>query len=205
MSKLRFRDYFRIHIDISSIVIILLVILIGYRSVANYLFHWVDWISKEIKWPTWFGEFSLNFFSDVISAIVLIYLGYLILGWKKKPYFAGKFKAFEIVKDKKGNETETEWGILILSYNIFLSRLKGVLKSKDGTVCIELNGSFDKERYFRGTYIEKDKPSRLRLGAFLMLLDANGDNYKGSFMHVSPTTAIDEPELGFARWEKITC
>ena len=130
-------------------------------------------------------------------------MGYIYFRTRTKPFFAGKFVAYEVIKISDSEEESKAWGDLRLTYNVFSRRLKGILKSTDGKVCIQLQGEFDKERYFRGTYIEKDKPSRLRLGAFLMLLDSEGDNYIGVFLHVSPTTNLDKPELGYARWEKV--
>ena len=203
MSKLKFRDYLRIHIDIPTVVIILLFVLIVYRQVTNFIFQSITFLTQEIKFPSWTKDISINVISEFVAVGILIFWGYLYFRLKTKPFFAGEFKAYEITKTLGQADTKTEWGNLKLTYNIFSKRIKGILRSKDDQVCIQLEGEFDKERYFRGTYIEKDKPSRLRLGAFLMLLDSNGDNYEGAFMHVSPTTKIDTPEPGHAIWEKV--
>ena len=203
MSKLKFRDYLRIHIDIPTVVIILLFVLIVYRQVTNFIFQSITFLTQEIKFPSWTKDISLNVISEFVAVVIFLFLGYLYFRLKSKPFFAGEFIAYEITKTLGQADTKTEWGNLKLTYNIFSKRIKGILRSNDGQVCIQLEGEFDKERYFRGTYIEKDKPSRLRLGAFLMLLDSNGDNYEGAFMHVSPTTKIDTPEPGHAIWEKV--
>jgi hypothetical protein len=202
MSKLKLKDYFRVHIDIPTIIIVLLCILIGYRQLANFTFHGIIFLTQKIEFPAWFKDVSINVLSEFIAAAILIFLGYLYFRTKRKPFFAGNFTAYEITKNA-GADVKTEWGTLRLTYNIFSKRIKGVLRSTDGKTSIHLDGQFDKERYLSGTYIEKEKPSRLRLGAFLMLLEGDGDNYEGTFIHVSPLTGFDKPELGHAKWEKI--
>jgi len=203
MSKPKLRDYLRIHIDIPNIIIILLCVLILYPTLSNWAFSGIEWISKKVTTPSWWGEVGVNVLSEFIAFALLAFLGYLIVLFSRKPYYAGKFKTFEVTKKAGQSDTEVEWGELRLSYNLFTKRLKGVMRSLDQKVCIELNGVFEKERYFRGTYIEKDKPSRLRLGAFLMQMQLDGDNYEGAFIHFSPTTGLIEPELGYAKWEKL--
>ncbi len=147
-------------------------------------------------------DVSINVISEIIGFFILLGLGFIYFRMNKKPFFAGEFITYQLEEKEDGSSEYVEWGSLMLTYNIFTNQLKGIMISKKKDICLKVTGEFDKERYFRGTYVEKDKPSRLRLGAFLMLLDSDGDNYEGSFMFVSPTTTIDEPQVGKARWEK---
>lgn len=202
MSKQKFKDYLKVHIDIPSLIVILLILFIFWRKLTIIIFNSCEFIYQEVNPPEWVKNIGLGIVSNILSAAILIFIGYLYFKLKTKPFFAGNFTAYEITKNTGAADTETEWGNLTLTYNIFSKRIKGILRSKDNQVCITLSGEFDKDRYLRGTYIEKDNPSRLRLGAFLMLLSPNGDNYEGSFMHLSPSTGFDKPELGFAKWIK---
>jgi hypothetical protein len=124
-------------------------------------------------------DIFINVISEFIAAAILLFLGYLYLRTRAKSEFAGIFKSYAVTK------------------------IEGVLRSKDGSANLEIEGQFDKERYLRGTYIESDKPASLRLGAFIMLLSSNGEDYEGLYIALSPLTSSEKPELAHAKWKRV--
>jgi hypothetical protein len=203
MSKLKLKDYFRIHFDIPSLTVILLIILIIYRPAAILFLKFVQVITRKIDIPQWVKDVVINVSSEIIGALIIALIIFLYLKLTSKPFFAGKYKAYEKIEKDGGVEVFEEWGTINLTYNIFFKSMKGTLVSTDGSVKFKLSGEIDKERYFKGTYIQQDKPSALRLGAFLMLVNPYGESYEGMFLHFSPTTTITQPEKGFAKWVRI--
>lgn len=198
----KIRDYFRLHIDIPTIVIILLIVAIVYRPFANFLFSRIGIASQIIKAPAWAKDIILNVISEFIAAFLLVVVGYIYIKYNSHPYFAGSFTAFAVTKIQGQPDDEEEWGDLRLTYNIFSKKIKGELKSKAGDARLKIDGEFDKERYLRGTYIDADKPSSLRLGAFIMLLNKNGDDYEGMYIALSPLTDSEQPEMAYAKWKR---
>lgn len=203
MSKLKIKDYFRIHFDFPTLTVILLLILICIRPFTVLFFKFVQIITIKINIPQWAKDVCINVSSEIIGAVIIALLVFLYLKLTSKPYFAGEFKAYEKVINEDKSEVYEEWGTIILTYNILFRSMKGILLKSDGTVNLKLVGEIDKERYFKGTYNQQGKPSALRLGSFLMLIDSDGDNYEGMFLHFSPTTAITQPKIGYAKWVRI--
>jgi hypothetical protein len=145
-------------------------------------------------------DLAISVMANVITAIIAVLFGYILYKINSKPFYAGKFTAYEIYTDCGD---EAEWGELMLTYNLLNKKVKGILKHKSKNITIKINGTFERERYLVGTYIENSRPSRLRLGSFIMTINPEGDIYEGSFLHLSPTTGYENANLGKARWEKV--
>ncbi len=199
-NKLKFRDYLRVHIDLTTIVIVLLIVAIFYRPLLGYLFNFIEFTNQKITFPVWVRDFLINIGSEILALLFITFMIFIFIKLKSKPYYAGSFTAYEIIKEKGKPNVQNEWGSLYLTYNIFTKRVKGILTHNASPITIKIDGVFEKERYLRGSYIEKNKPSRLRLGAFIMLLDVEGDDYIGEFLHFSPTTGFEDIGLGEAKW-----
>lgn len=192
------KEFFLVHFDLPTAIILIII------------FGWVCW--RGLKSILDFCGFSkpkiFNYISkselikDVVinltSIAIIAVFGYFLYQLKSKTYYVGEFTAFENSEDTRYKEVE--WGTVVLTYNLFSNNIRGILKSYQGDIVIEIDASLEREIYLKGTYKEVSKLSRLRLGAFLMKLDSNGDSYNGDFLLISPFNNADSIKKGDVRW-----
>jgi hypothetical protein len=188
----------RIHLDIPSAVIILLIISLFFRPLLNFLFNVSSNFLQEVKFSPWFEIISLKVVCEMIAAMIIIPLILYFFRLSTKSMLVGKFNAFDIV-----GTNENVWGIVTLSYNMFSNKIRGTLTSTSDDSEILIEAIFDRGSYLRGHYIEKKKLSRRRMGAFLLTLDGEGDNYSGPYVFIDPADGNDIPKQGKAKWVKI--
>lgn len=187
--------YCRLHIDLNTIVIILLIILIFHRAFLGFVFSSVSFIETKFTIPEWIPGFLIGTLSNFISALILIPIIFWVFRISYKSKLCGKFKAFDIINGK-----EEFWGNLKLTYNIFSNRIRGRMRSDKHDADIIIDAIFERGEYLRGYYIEQKKVNRRRMGAFLLILDGSGDSYSGSYVFVDPKSNNIIPQEGKVKW-----
>lgn len=190
------KKFLRIHLDIPAIVLIAVGFLLVYRPLAEWLFSIVGWADTQIQFPLWAGPLAQSVVANLLSAAVVVPIAVWILRIRSKAAAAGRFKAF-VVTDGR----EDDWGEVVLSYNIFSTKVQGTLTHND--IVMHLEAVFDKDQYLRGHYSEQSNLARRRLGAFLLLLTGEGDGYRGPFVFVDPADENATPKTGLVRWQRV--
>jgi hypothetical protein len=189
---------FRLHVDLPSVVIVLLLVTLVYRPLLNVAIPTLESTGTELGFPPSVIAFLRDFFANLTAGAIVLVVGYWIFDIKLKSAYAGEFLAFDI---KKGHEEE--WGRIRLTYNLFSRRIRGLLHNEAIKVDIEIDGVFERGQYIRGTYIERGRVERRRMGAFLMMLQGEGDEYRGKYVYVDPEEGHDIPTRGEAKWVRI--
>lgn len=193
---MKLRDFFRLHFDLNTIVVLLVVIFLIHRPATNWLLGLIGQVSSIEALPDWIRTFVFSVGANLVSAIVI---ALIVFGWvrtSRKTMAVGRFKAYDTSSGKKA-----DWGEVRLSYNLFSTRIVGVLSNQD--VSLRLEASFDRELYLRGHYAETGNIARRRLGAFLLCLDGEGNTYTGAFAFVDPAEPNSTPKTGTVRWERL--
>jgi hypothetical protein len=193
------RRFFRLHIDISTVLILAVIFLVFYRPLLNLIFKGMSFASAELH-P---GEAVREILLKVISEIITISIVFPVLVYffkiNTRALLSGKFTAFDI--DTSGSEVE--WGTVTLTYNLFSNKIRGSLVPKTAGNEIEIEAVFERSRFLCGYYVDKKTSTRRRLGGFLLMLDGEGSNYTGQYVFVDPQDANDSPKTGKATWKKI--
>ena len=193
----KIKRWLNLHFDISSLVIILLLVSLVYRPLLNFLFLTSTNLTPKLTVPEWVEHILLKVLCEIIAAAIILPLVFYLFRVSSKSMLTGKFTAFDIIDGK-----DTEWGTVTLTYNMFSNRIKGVLTSVSGDADLHIDAAFERGSYLRGHYIEKKKLTSRRMGAFLLMLDGEGDNYSGSYVFVDPDEANGIPKEGKAKWIK---
>jgi hypothetical protein len=183
----------RLHVDIPSVVFVLLVVILIHRPAARWVFTVVDWGERELQLPQWFGGFLLNVVSDIVAAIIVATAVVFVLGLRKKSELMGTFDAFDIAPDG----TAAPWGQVKLTYKMLSDRVKGTLKHDK--IEIEIEGVLERP-YLRGHYVECGNAASRRLGGFLLVLNGDGNVYSGQTAYVDPRDENNVPRAGTVRW-----
>jgi len=201
---------FRLHVDLSTIVILVLIGNLIYKPIVGYIKLQASKIATQSGTKEILNNFGLNILSDIIAAGIISLIIIIVFKLKYKSSISGTFNASEIISktvDKGDGNTETEdevklWGTVVLTHNIFTNDLRGQLTSTDGTVIILLNAKFERSEYIRGSYIETTHQIRRRIGAFLLRIDGSGKNFKGGNVFVDPEDSNENPKSGRIIWER---
>ena len=191
------KSYLNLHIDLSTVVVILLIIFLFNRLFLQVVLASIDFMGSKIEFPPWLYDISVGFLANILALLFVAYLVFWIFRLRTKSALCGKFKAYDIVDDK-----ENYWGDVSLTYNIFSNRIRGCLRSNEYDADIIIEAVFERGEYLRGHYIEKKKLTRRRMGAFLLMLDGEGDSYSGSYVFVDPYKLNFLPQTGKAKWVK---
>jgi hypothetical protein len=186
---------FRLHIDLPTVPIVLLLATLVYRPLLFLAIPALENVATEFGFHPSVAAFLRDFFANLAAGLILLVLGYWAFNVKLKSAYAGEFLAYDI---KKGQEEE--WGRVRLTYNLFSRRIRGLLHNDARNVDIEIDGMFERGQYIRGTYIERGRVARRRLGAFLMMLQGEGDEYRGKYVYVDPEEGHHVPSRGEAKW-----
>jgi len=191
------RKFIRIHLDIPTIVLVSVVVLFVYRPLAAWLFSLVGWVESEVQFPAWVGSVAQGIVANLVSAAVIVPIAIWILRIRSKAAAAGRFKAFDMTSG-----SAESWGEVFLSYNLFSTKIRGTLTHND--IVMRLEAVLDKDQYLRGHYSEQSNVARRRLGAFLLLLNGEGDGYRGPFVFVDPADESATPKTGSVEWKRVS-
>jgi len=189
------RGYFNLHIDLPTIVVILLIVLLIYQPLFNELFDFIGFIGSKTESPKWLNDIFIGIVSNIISAFIVVPTVFWMFQLQAKAALCGKFKTYEIVD---GNENY--WGDVELTYNIFSNRIHGRASSNEYDSDVQIEAVFERGEYLRGHYVEKKKSTRRRMGAFLLMLDGEGSSYSGPYVYVDPKDSNYHPKEGQVRW-----
>ncbi len=191
----RMRGYFNLHVDLPATVAILLIVLLFHRPFLGGVFAFADFMGGKMELPAWLDDLVIGIVANILSAIIVIPIVFWVFRLNAKSELCGKFKAYDIVEDE-----EQYWGDVVLTYNIFSNRIRGRLSSTGHDADIRIEAVFERGEYLRGHYVEKWKTTRRRMGAFLLMLDGEGDTYSGPYVFVDPRDANYQPKEGRAKW-----
>jgi len=191
----RLRGYLNLHIDLPTIVIVLLIVAIFYRPLLSGVFAFAGFVETKTELPPWVSDLVIGIVVNIISAIIIVPLAFWIFRLRAKSELCGNFKAYDIV-----NGQERYWGKIHLTYNIFSNRVCGCLSSDHFDADIRIEGVFERGEYLRGHYVERRRSTRRRMGAFLLMLDGEGESYSGPYVFVDPAESNFLPREGRAKW-----
>ena len=189
------RSYLNLHIDLQTVVVVLLIVVLFNRPFVHGVFTVATFVGEKTELPSWVNAIFLGVVADFLSAFIVGLVVFWAFRIKRKSALCGKFKAYDIVEGE-----EVYWGDVSLTYNIFSNRIRGRLFSDkhDADICIE--AVFERGEYLRGHYVEKNRLTRRRMGAFLLMLDGEGESYSGRYVFVDPCDANFLPREGRAKW-----
>ena len=193
----KMKRLFCVYFDVPTIVVLVLIISVFYRPLANALFRWIGQFSEISPIPSWVTTIGLNVIGGLICVVLVAIVGFVLLNWNYKSEVAGTYNAYVITEN---NERES-WGEVKIKYNLITDKFRTYLKHEDRQV----NGhaKLVAQRYLVGYYTEEGKPTRRRFGSFLYTLTGEGNAFEGSFLYFDPTNeTYDRPDVGRAIWEK---
>lgn len=193
----RIKQLLRIHLDIPTIVLLAVGFLFIHRPLCTWLLSVLGWLDAQTQFPQWASTLAQGVAANILSATIVVPIAVWILRIRHNAAAAGRFKAVDVTNGK--NE---EWGEVVLSYNLFTTKIRGTLTHKD--IVMRLDAVFDRYQYLRGHYTEESNIARRRLGAFLLRLSGDGDGYRGPFVFVDPVDENDTPKTGSVEWRRIS-
>lgn len=191
----RIRGYLNLHVDLPTIVVALLIVLLFHRPFLAGVFALTDFIGSKVEFPVWVDDLVVGIAANILSAFIVIPIVFWVFRLNAKSELCGRFKAYDIVKNE-----EVYWGDVVLTYNIFSNQIRGCLSSKKHDADIHLEAVFERGEYLRGHYVEKKKTTRRRMGAFLLMLDGEGNTYSGPYVFVDPNNSNYQPKEGRVKW-----
>lgn len=190
----RIAKFFRFFVDIPTVVIVAVLVLYVHRPLANLFLEKLGPLQKEIGFAGTAYAFIEAVLVNAVTGLILGTVAYWLFRMHRRSDTVGRFKAFDLSNDEK-----KDWGEVTLKYNLFSSRMIGVMVHDDKR--LKLDGKLDRDQYFHGHYWEIGNRARRRLGAFLLELSGDATKYQGRFVFVDPDHR--EPQKGQVVWERI--
>lgn len=162
------------------------------RSVFNYL---ASTTTNSVG-----GTLFWGILTNIVSATILLLIGFLFYRRRTTYHLAGQYDAFEIVN---GTPNPLPLGTATIKVIVFGLDKHGTLVSLSliGNG-IELSGMghIIKDRYLIGHYSEPGNPTKRRCGAFTYELNGSGTEWEGDYSFVDPQQG--SITTGRAQWKK---
>tara|TARA_R110002096_G_C14637306_1_gene725289 strand:+ start:1246 stop:1833 length:588 start_codon:yes stop_codon:yes gene_type:complete len=191
------------HFSVPSLITVLVIFLLVYQFLARDLVVCLGklldaWYDQTSVWH----PFVVGVAATVITTMIFAVAGVIFLDWFNKCRLTGKYEAFELGKD---GETWMPWGIVTIAYHPFSStthhtpvKLTLEFNNGDDKVLLQGDGIIIDNRYLAGHYAEVGRPERRRSGSFTYEISGQGNEWKGSFVSISPD--LSKPTKGEAKW-----
>ncbi len=194
MSK-KLRSSIRFYIAVPEFILVLLVLALFWRPIANIALGWSALLSASVTPPAWISDVTVNVVANLIASAIVVLVAIAILKRRRNHALAGRFEAFDV---KNGNEEA--WGTVELRYPLMSAEPRMRMRLIRGDVILEGEGFVSKERHFIGHYRETSDIVRRRYGSFMMELHGANNAYSGKYLFVDPDT--DEVTVGSAIWKR---
>lgn len=195
---MRMKRFLFLHLDVPSMLLLVLVASMFYRPIANVLFGWSQLLVQSVRLPAWAASLVSNITASIITIILVAIAGIAFFRWRYKSEIAGKYKAC-IVKE---NGDKEDWGQVVVTYNLLNNTFRTSLRRDD--LVVNGHATLVGQRHLVGTYLEASKLTRRRFGAFLYSLSGEGNCFTGKILCFDPKNpTLDEPGVENVVWEQV--
>ena len=140
----KIRNTIYVHFDIPTLVTFLLIGCFVYRPLVSWLKK-IDIGLTGDESTRCFIDFTVGLIANVVAALLLGLIIFMVYRIRTKVALCGKFKAYNVI-----NGNNELWGEITLTYNIFSTRIKGILVSETNSATIGIDAVFERGQYLRG-------------------------------------------------------
>ena len=195
MALNRLRSSVRFYIAVPEFILLLLVLALFWRPIAEVALGWSALLSAKVTVPAWFSDVAVNVVANLIASAIVVVVAIAVLKRRRNHALAGQFDAFDL----QGG-AEVAWGTVELRYPLMSTEPRMRMRLVRDNVILEGEGLVNKERHFIGFYRETSDIVRRRYGSFMMELHGANNAYTGKYLFVDPDT--DSVTVGSAIWKR---
>jgi len=184
---------FRFYIGIPALALYIFVFALFWRPLAERIFGVAEYL-KKLPWPNWVPEMGFGILANLLSAVVIAFIVWIVLWNRRLRSVAGTYRATDVSTPEK----PVAWGNVVLRYELlptglFQPQFRCRLTNTEGVV-LEGCAIWTKDQYLVGHYQEVGNLARRRAGAFVMQLDGGGSTFNGKFVFIDPS--VRDPRQG---------